>query len=113
MKLITPQSLAATAADRWKANYFRGGEWGEVCLGDSREIYEALAALGESPDPDDVDRIIGNHSWTRRNCNECGSYERQPVVEVGQEPDYESSTAWLCFECLTRAFAIIPVEAAP
>jgi len=27
-----------------------------------------------------------------------------PLVQVGDEPDYDSSTAWLCFPCVKDAY---------
>lgn len=93
MKLITRQSRAAKAAEAWAAQYRNGRK---------KDIHDALLALGESPSPDDVNQVIGNGSWTDLKCDECGcSVER--VVMVGEEPDYESSTAQLCPSCLSVA----------
>ena len=94
--------LAAHAADRWRAQYegkcaylFSGEPWGVK--------HRALVALGPKPDPDDVDRIIGNKSWTRNTCDECNA--DADTVQVGQAPDYESRTADLCEACLRRALS--------
>ena len=97
MELKTRHTLAAGAAERWIAQYH----------GDREGIAAAIRALGESPDPDAVDAIIGNDSWTRvPECNECKK-NVAAVVQVGDEPDYESSTAWICEGCLKKALALI------
>src|SRR5690242_16143379 len=52
-------------ADRWKAQYCRNMVW--RCCGDgkgSKQIYEELVALGSSPHPLAIEKIIGNDSWT-------------------------------------------------
>tara|TARA_R110000744_G_scaffold84463_2_gene165300 strand:- start:1010 stop:1297 length:288 start_codon:yes stop_codon:yes gene_type:complete len=95
MKLITRQTMADSAADRWALQY-RGDAWGNKL-----DTFEQLLALGENPQPDRVDMIIGNHSWTRTECHECGA-ENIDVVEVGQE----SGTADICKYCLKTALAM-------
>ncbi len=42
---------------------------------------------------------------TKCNCNECGK-NADIVVQLGQEPDYESATANICLDCLKRAVEI-------
>lgn len=104
MKLITPHTNAAEAAERWKETYFVNGSWQ---YGDDKEkIYHAIVALGSSPDPVDVDRVIGNCSWTACDCNECLSRNKPAIIQLGDEPDYESSTAWICSDCLAKAMAL-------
>ncbi len=100
MILITRQTLADKVAERWAAQY-EGGAYGQ----DKIDILEQLRSLGESPSPDDVDMVIGNKSWTRTECHECGT-ENIDVVEIGQEPDYESYTANICKPCIKAALAI-------
>jgi len=68
------------------------------------ETYNELLALGPHPEPDDVDRVIGNASWTRLHCDGCGE-SVDAVITVGQEPDYESATASLCPKCMAEAVA--------
>lgn len=55
----------------------------------------------------DVAKIIGNPSWVRPiRCNDCGepSYD---VVQLGEPPDYDSNTAWVCKGCLEKALALL------
>lgn len=99
MRRITRQGMANDAARRWHEQYHKNGD----VPGDKGEIYRALVALGPTPNPDNVDRVIGNGSWTStRICGECRREGETPQLttddrfEVGEEPDYESSTAYLC-----------------
>jgi len=61
---------------------------------DYEEVYNDLIALGESPEPNDVDAIIGNGSWTRLTCDHC-KRDVDRAVGIGSN--------WICFECLNVA----------
>ena len=100
MKVITREWLAVLAASKWKQTYFRKGEWQ---YGNDKEvIYYKLVALGYHPNYKDVDEAIGNTSWTNIYCNECNESVLK-VIQLGEEPDYESSTACICKSCLLKA----------
>lgn len=103
MKLITAEILAREAPKKW-AQAYRDSGYGP----DKKEITKKLNALTpEQLTPETVNAIIGNDSWTSVNsCDECGNEKPGAVVEVGQEPDYESNTAYLCAECVQRAAKI-------
>lgn len=110
MHAITRESQAKDVAERWERQYRHGSDWSQRSkIGDTGKIHRDLVALGPSPNPDDIDRIIGNSSWTDvPTCSECSAPDLPLVVQLGQEPDYESSTAWICRECLLKAVAILP-----
>jgi len=94
MELVTRQTRANTAAARWRA-YAR-----------SIDVRNKLIELGPTPNPDDVDRIAGE-GWTDvPHCDECGE-DVGVVVMVGESPDFESSTAYVCKECILRALTLI------
>ena len=97
VRMITRQSLANVAAERWAAQY-SDGRYGP----DKLVTLEGLRALGADPNPNDVDDLIGNKSWTRTTCGECG-VENRDVAQIGDEPDYESLTAYVCLDCLHKA----------
>lgn len=110
MKIITRKLLAKRAANRWYMQYCNRGVWDSRMLERSKEtkedIYNKLLSLGDDPNPDDIDKVIGNHSWTWVYCNECD--ERvEGVVQLGEEPDYESNTANVCFGCLNKASMLV------
>lgn len=77
----------------------RAGVWYD---NNKRDIGEALLALGAQPAIEDVNRVIGNNSWTQLICDECKN-DVAAVVQLGAEPDYESATACVCGACLLKA----------
>jgi hypothetical protein len=95
MKVIMKQQLIDTVAKKWKREY------GEYNSEKHDKIYNKLCAL-ENPTEKQITSIIGNSSWTRNECDECKN-DVDVTIKVGNEPDYESNTAWLCFECLQKA----------
>lgn len=103
MKLISRQEKANRVAERWKEQYYQRkiDEWTETRIGDTERTYKAIVALGNNPIPDEIDKIIGNGSWTRLTCDECGE-DKEAVIQMGQEPDYESHTACVCWNCLDK-----------
>lgn len=106
--VITRQTRANEAAARFREQY-AGWKPDALCWNGSspRQIADALEALGPTPDPDAVDKIIGRDSWTAPpKCNGCSARARV-VVRVGAEEDYESATTVLCETCVRTALAAI------
>ena len=101
-KLLTRESLAATTAARWKAQYnfaqsFSDESW-------SRKVYDQLIALGPAPNPDAVDAVIGNPSWTHPHlCNLCGKGSDE-ALELGAPEDSPAgdSPITVCTSCTER-----------
>lgn len=101
IQLLSRQASANTTAARWRQQYPKGR------YADKDAIYEALVALGPTPNPDAVDAVIGNGSWTGlSDCDACDGKDTG-IVMIGQEPDYESRTAWVCVDCLRKALALV------
>jgi hypothetical protein len=101
----TPQSNAAAAADAWQRKYGPNrslDDWHSI-------VGAALKALGPQPTPEDVNALIGNQCWTECYCTECEK-SVDAVVQIGEEPDYESDTVWLCRGCLAEAVRIMDEE---
>lgn len=111
MKLITQRQLIQKVAARWREQYepFKDESplfsvrQGLQVARSKKQISEELDALdGDTATAEQVNEIIGNKSWTRQTCDECRN-EVDAVLQVGQEPDYESSTAHLCKNCVADA----------
>lgn len=86
IELITEQSLTEGVADRWLAQY-QGELDTTQCLGRTpRKVHEELLGLGDNPSKEDIDKIIGNDSWTRvPECSNCDREENKYLVSVGIE----------------------------
>jgi len=100
MEIITRQSKANTAFDRWRKVY-QVPKW----VGTNKEdITNKLCALGHEPDPDEVDAIIGNSSWTNLTaCDECKTVGHSILVGLGIDHEYSCHAVVLCHSCLCKA----------
>lgn len=101
--LLTSDSEAKSAPERWAAQYGRepkDSRWGIVTT-------TLLALPVEERTPDRIASIIGNRSWSTINCDQCGN-EVSLAVVVGQMPDYDVPSATLCEDCLRAALALFP-----
>lgn len=97
MRLLTRKIMAKKAVETWKEKY------------QIHSRISPLEELGTNPDPDDVNRIVGNTCWTQVHCDECDK-DVDEAVQVGEEPDYESATLTLCWDCVRKAWELIRFE---
>lgn len=114
----TPQSVAA----HWKKNWWRPGPVGSEGVWEPKpgawpadspepvETYAALLALPADASADQIRRVLradrATSTWVDFHCHGCDEWV-EIAVRVGQEPDYESSTAHLCAACLAGAAAAL------
>ena len=112
MKVITRESRANDAAMVWKKQYYneKDKSWKMIDdkkgypTVDSGNIYEELKGLGANPDPDEVDRIIGNNSWTQVPvCDECG--ETKQAITLLHNASHR--TYAICGMCLLKALNVM------
>lgn len=101
MKIITQRDMIKEAPERWKAQYSNKTYWlrKEVNGVYTREdrYNQAMSLDLETCSVEAINDIF-NNSWTTLSCNECESYVSD-IIQVGQEPDYDSCTADICFPC--------------
>jgi hypothetical protein len=104
MKLMNERNQVRGIAKRWRAQYGAYKDW-------KQEVTRKLDAIDdETATAADVAAIIGNETWAEpRTCHECGEASWD-VVQVGEEPDYESATALVCVHCLRKAIALVTGE---
>lgn len=110
MKVLIQRELILQVVGRWKAQYpidyqFGTGRSSDAILSELKNLDLSTCSASE------VDRIIECGSercsgWVSFNCNECNSY-KDWVVQVGDEPDYDSATVQLCRECLQKAVDLL------
>ena len=94
MRLITKQEKIKNIVKTWTSQYPK----------DKKDITLKLIQANPTTE-DEIAEIIGNRSWTDNYCDECGK-DSDVLIEVGQEPDYESATAYICPNCLQKAIEI-------
>lgn len=104
MELMTQRDRIRTIVERWEYAY-KGGisvKFGQ----DKADILDRLKKLDlETADAKTVNEIIGNNKWTTAKCSECAGIVSD-VVMVGENPDWESNTAYLCQKCAKRALSL-------
>jgi hypothetical protein len=106
MKLLSERNQVRDVARRWAKQYPP-----HYTDGDRTWVDEIQARLNQL-DPEtatakEVAEIIGNTSWaTEEVCDECGK-RSWDVVQLGEKPDYSSSTAGICIDCLRKAVALV------
>lgn len=86
MKVTTRESLAATAAREWQL------------YGYDPTIGKQLVGV---TDPDQVDLIVGNSTWTEIICQEC--MKNKPTVLFSNG----TFTTQLCRECLEEGAKLL------
>ena len=105
MKIITRQSLAEAAKDSWFNQYRSEIKYGSakptLAPNGCADVYNNLCAI-EDVTPEKVNDIIGNDSWTKVSCDQCGKFV-DAIIELGEESDYESRTVHICFDCMVAA----------
>ncbi len=116
MWIVEKPTLESIAA-RWKKQYYDEDvcNWGHfrhsihgLLKGD--QVYQMLLSLDTygSTDMDNVDKAIGNKSWTSNICSECSEWKREPMVAFDVNGGgYEHH---LCWNCLNKARHEIEVK---
>lgn len=111
MHIITTRSLIKTVAERWDKMYENKSTsklfWRLPNQVTPADILKQLQELNtDTCTKKDVDNIIGNDTWTRLECGECG-LDVAFVITVGDKLDYNSNTAQLCTDCIVRIASIV------
>lgn len=106
MIILNERTQVKHAIKKWLEMYGLDRTYGADKRG--RKVGAELLALDqETATADDVAEIIGNRSWVREaSCSECGATS-WGIVQIGEPPDYESETAYLCRNCLQSALRLL------
>lgn len=95
--ITTRKQVIAAAPDRWARQY---ADYRFTDADRKAEITKQLQALSaEEVTKENVDRITGNQSWTRLECDSC-----QEDSEAVANFDYWSEhSVSVCLKCLNKA----------
>lgn len=93
--------VLANAKARWHASYSKYPPSYVPPFTNGKALAQFADLLDATTTPDEFDALIGNVSWTQERCAICGKDTRE-WLRVGEEPDYESQTIWLCLDCAER-----------
>lgn len=96
--LLTKQHLVNIVDERWKKQYYIDSSWDRYGY-DKVKKYEQLVNLGKNKNPEDVDKIIGNSSWTRLIYNNCNK-DVNAVFIFGADNE---SSCYVCEDCVKIA----------
>lgn len=104
MKVITKQSLIDNLPERWFNGYGLKDTRSNFRLANNKMALDIYNELIENKPltEEKIIKIIGHASWITEYCNECNK-PNDYIIEIGQEPDYDSATAKMCINCLNKA----------
>lgn len=101
MIVITRQMNANKAARRWVENFKNQNMILQA---------EKISSLGNKPDPDELDKILGNDTWTWVECDECNSrvesaveFYDSPGSNLSDENEFVCPKIIICDSCLKEA----------
>ena len=97
MRILTKRDRILGVADKWHDQY-----WNKHWAGsDKHDKLLALQALDLSTaTEDDIEAIVGNRSWTRIKCDQCGK-DVDAAVMIGGSDEYGPDT--ICGTCIREA----------
>lgn len=105
-RIILRQQIVDRAPERWAKAYAGHGDT------DKTAKTLALAKLVAPIQAADVDRIIGNTSWTDCPCDLCKKTS-EVLIRVGDEPDYEARWLDICPACIAHLSAVVAALRSP
>lgn len=99
MRFVSIKDQVATVAKRWEKQYITCS----VAFTDPKrkKIWFELLSLDEKATPEDVEKIIGNHTWIGDRCDECHNIVNE-YFEIGWEPVCGDAIASLCKKCVRK-----------
>lgn len=97
IKKIYAIDVLKKVPEEWTRRY-------QAYLGDAHkeDITRKLNELVWPFSKEQIDKIIGNKSWGKVSCTECGK-DCSEIVRIGDEPDWDARWVDLCNDCLVKA----------
>ena len=97
VKVITQREVIRSVPKAWEAAYSIGYYAKDQ---EKQAITDKLRSLDvDTCSADDVAAIIGNRSWVENDCDLCADSECDIILQIGDEPDYDSRWMNACLPC--------------
>ena len=105
MELITLHNVIIKEKNRWYQQYkSRIGEDNSPSFLNQLAKYRRI---NKHTTREEYKEIFGHEAPSVHKCDECNNEEPEAVVMLGEEPDWESNTAYICAKCLLKAMCLI------
>lgn len=100
----TPRITIKSTAQRWKYQYFtvHGDRWSSTVKGCAQKTHDDILKCKTL---DQVDKVIGNSSWTHNMCSNC--YETSRDIMLSTEVNGGEYQMLFCRSCLKKALKIL------
>ena len=98
----TSRITVKSVADHWKQQYCKQDGWRTILSGYTKDIYDKILLCKTF---DQVDKAIGNDTWTKAMCNECRVSTRKPMISFNISSGEYSHTIGRA--CLDKALKLI------
>ena len=105
MRIIRKADKILTVSKRWDEQYRDDNDLTKIKIGNRLRNKKTITE-------NEITEIIGNNSWTKNLCYECGN-DCDSIILFGEESDYESSTFYVCHDCLKKAIAFFNPSPTP
>lgn len=113
ISIINRRDIILNVRDKWLGQYKHYKDDYHVGWGDQMpagEIRKRLAALDlETCSPTDVDKALQSKNWASNECDLCGE-DKEQLIRIGEEPDYEARWVDICSECASKAASALPLK---
>ena len=112
--VYTRETTAQGVAKRWEEQYRsyirKGTKPGDFC---PKQTLRELKAMGANPDPDEIDSLLGNPSWTTVSCHSCSDPSATGVhfLQDYMADIHDEDMTSLCKSCVeegVKALASMP-----
>lgn len=108
MELFTRKMMVSRVIERFKRQYSRmdvfAPDFQIIPINEppttAGAIVKQLEAFGDTITFEQAESVLPG--WSTLQCDEC-KRQVDSVIRVGDDPDYESNTAYLCRDCITKA----------
>lgn len=95
LRIVTAREKSVGAAAAWRAQYTHWGEGDKFSDGTTKK--ETNDFFNSNPHtPENIEKIMGNKSWSHPQCKTCGEYKDECV---SVKDSWDSVEILICSQC--------------